>query len=197
MPMVPTAFAGLIVSNFAASDINGTGSVPLANAIATGIVSYLTSAPAIVQTIDVGTAGAGSGLGIGVEGVVPTEVAGAILGNLAAASIVGSATAPMVTAICNALSDTLATATVTTVNIGVGVGTGVGFLIGLDPGQLASQMIGLAPGFGLNGTAVTPMFTGIANGITDTLNGTTIVNVVIVGPPSIVPSGGTGIGFLS
>jgi len=196
MPMVPTEFAGLIVSNFAASGINGTGSVPLANAIANGIVTYLTSSP-LVQTVDVGTAGAGSGLGIGVTGVVPTAVTGAIVGNLAAVNIIGTAVTPMITAVCNALSDTLSLATVTTVNTGVGVGTGVGFLIGINPGALASQMIGLAPGFGLNGTAVTPMFTGIANGIADTLNGTAIVNVVIAGPPSPSPSGGTGIGFLS
>ncbi len=194
MAMVPTAFAGLIISNFAASGINGTGSIPLANGFATGIISYLVSQP-LVQTIDVGTLGSGTGVGIGVTGLVPTAIAGAILGNLSASGINGTATAPMVNALANALVDTLGLATINTINVGTGVGTGVGTLIGIDPGQLASQMTGAM--VGLAGTAMIPLITGVANGIADTLNGSAIVNVVIAGPPSPSPGAGTGTGFLS
>lgn len=192
MALVASALQGLLIAEFASSGILGTASPQLASALSQGITLNIL-AMAQVQTVDVGTAGAGVGsstvLGISAGILGPLMIA-----QFASAGMLGTFSAPLALAISKAFGTWFLTNQTVTVHAGVGLGAGVGKVIGLDPGSMGSQIKAFMAAAGLLGTFSPLLAQAVANSIVTHILATGIVATPIAGPPSIVPAGGTGFG---
>jgi len=192
MALVATALEGLLISQFASSGILGTSSPLLAKALSLGISTNIL-AMAQVTTVDTGTAGAGVGTST-VLGISAGILGPLMVGNFASVGMLGAFSAPLALAISQGFGIWFLTNQTTTVHAGVGLGVGTGKVIGLDPGSMGQMIQGFMASFGLLGTFSPLLAQAVALSIVTHILATGTVITPIAGPPSIVPSAGTGIG---
>lgn len=191
MALLPPAVTALVAANLAGVGVIGISQAQLSLGIGIGFAGYMVSAP-VVTTADVGTLGAGAGLGFGLV-LAPPALLSALQSSFTANGINGPSRQQIVTALSLAIPQALLTAQIVTADAGVGVGTGTVVSVLPVPAVSIPMMIAAFIGSGMIGTASARMATAIAQGIDQALpsgKGQT----VIVGPPSIVPGGGAGIG---
>lgn len=181
---------GLMQASLGGNGIIGISAPQMALALATGFVNYAVG-PLVATSVDVGTAGAGTGLSPTVILAAPA-VTGPLTGTLAAAGINGIARVSLANAIGLAVSQALVSAQVSTVNTGVGVGTGKVTLVP-NPAASAAAMTAAFAGLGLVGISAPGMAVAVAQGIDAGLPSALAI-VVIVGPPSTVSASGAGLG---
>lgn len=191
MPMDPATLTPIMTGALLANGLLGPSSPQLAAGLASGLSIYAQTA-ILVQTTDVGTLGAGKGTGIGV--IVPPAITASMLGSFSAAGMLGPMTPPLATAVATAFTLAFAQAGVNTVSAGVGVGAGKVTLIPSPGASVGIFMAGFTSA-GMVGVNVAQLAAAVANGLDMTLPSCTGV-VVIVGPPSILPGAGLGIGKL-
>jgi len=147
----------------------------------------------VVDTVDVGSVGSGTGVGVGII-LAPPVLIGSLTSAFEGAQIRGSLRQSLIVAISNAVSDTLKLALINTVNAGVGAGTGK---VTLVPNPTASVPLMVANFFGLAlvGVSSPVLASAIARGIDQVLP-SAIGVIAIAGTASPSPGIGTGIGKL-
>lgn len=191
MALLPPPVTGLLLANLVGHTILGISSAQLAIAVSSGFCSYMVSAP-VITTADVGTLGAGSGIGFGLV-VPPPSLSLSLRSAFEAHSIRGSNRDMLVEALAGALSQALLLAQIVTLDAGTAVGTGT--VVSVIPVPLVSipMMIASFIGSGLIGVASANLASAIAQGVDQALpqaRGQT----VIAGPSSPLPGGGIGLG---
>jgi len=192
MPVTSAITTPLFLANLASSALVGISTPQLALAVATGFEIYCGSG-LMVNSIDVGTLGAGAGLGVGMI-LAPPALIGSFTSTFAASGLLGIMAPSLIIALATSFSLVLAQAEVITVSAGVGVGTGVSSLIPNPASSLAAYTAGFAAA-GLVGLSSIQLITAISLGF-DTVAPTALGVVVIAGPPSILPGAGKGTGIL-
>lgn len=191
MPIKVPSTTAILKVNMASVGLIGSQQGQLASAIANGFVNYITSAVR-VATADVGILGGGTGIGPGLI-LSPPILISSLIGTFAGAGILGPLQIPLVTAIANSISQALLTAGIRSNHPSVGVGSGIVVtLVPNNPTHITS-MIQAFKAHKMQGAMSDPLATAIATGIDISLP-VSRGFVGIVGSPSIVPSGGVGIG---
>lgn len=192
MPLNAIVTTPIFLSMLTSNLIVGIQAPRLALALASGLEIYAGSGLK-VQSIDTGTAGSGIGTGIGVTITVPALVGG-FTASFASRSILGIMSPLMINALSLSFALIMQQGIVNTVSAGVGVGAGVTKLIPNPVASLAAFTAGFASA-GLTGPGLPPMISAIAQGF-DTAASTAVGVVAIAGPPSPIPSAGTGFGII-
>jgi len=192
MPHNASLLTTEINAQLSSSGLLGSNAISVAQACAKGYVQFMTTIVK-VTTVDVGTAGAGSGAGK-IVGALGPAFASACSGQAAANGLLGQSGAATCSAIGLACGNhTSALGQTTSSHVGVGAGFGNGVLIGSLPTAFFGLLMAEASSAGLLGTSVSNLFNAIANGIAP-LVPTAVVPTPIAGPPSIVPAAGSGFG---
>lgn len=183
----------LLTGYLGGGGVFGVSSPQLAAAISNGFCQYAISS-VVVNTVDVGSAGSGTGVGLGMV-LAPPVLVGSLTATFEGAQIRGPLRQSIITAIANAVSDTLRLALVNTVNVGVGAGTGKATLAP-NPAASVPLMITNFFGLALAGVSSPVLASAIANGIDQALPSATGV-IVIAGASGPSPGSGTGVGKLT
>lgn len=187
MPLTPVGLAGILVPSLVASAMIGTAVPQFALGVATGTTLYLQAAT--VETVDVGTAGAGVG---SLPLLVPQPLLlTSILSGMSAAGTLGQMAPLLAVGLANGLSTGLLQALIVTTHPSVGVGTGVVRIVGA--GSAVPQMIAGFASAGMTGTGATKEATAIGIGLDLTFGVFTIVTP-IAGAAAPSPSSGVGFG---
>ena len=192
MSLSAAALGSLIDTNLSGFGATGYNRTIFSNAVAAGIVMSIIGKS--FATLDVGSvAGSGSGSGVGLVGMNPTNMTGIAIGVMPTTGVNAN---PLMTAIMNAVVTHLTTATLTSTHAPVFAGTGT-VVTGSIPvsipemaGNIDSQL-GLAGAAGSNRTILS---TAIATGIVTEILASATGTVTITGSPSGPPSGGSGSG---
>ncbi len=191
MALVPPVVATTLLANFAGNTIIGISAVQLATAISAGWCSYMLAGP-VVSTADVGSLGAGAGLGFGLI-MSPGSLSQSLRSAFTSHGINGSHREPLIGALSAGLCQSLLLANIVTVNAGTGIGTGKIVSVLPVPAVSIPAMISSFVGVGLVGMSAFGLATAIAQGFDQALPAAQ-GQVVIVGPPSPFPGGGGGLG---
>lgn len=193
MPLLPPAMTALLNGYLAGAGFLGVSSPLLAAAISNGFIQYALSG-ITVNTIDVGTVGAGAGVGTGFSLPVPVLV-GSLTAALEGAQIRGVMKQPLISAVANAVSNTVRLALANTVHAGVGTGTGKVTLVP-NPAVSVPLMIANFSAVSLVGVSSPVLARAIAQGIDQAIP-STVGFVAIAGASGPSPGTGTGIGKVS
>lgn len=191
MPLLPATAIPIIQSNLLSNNIKGIASIRLATALANGFCSY--SQSIIVSTIDVGTIGSGSGIGLGVT-LTPAQLIKTLFDSFTANGISGIFKQRLIVAIASSFSSLLTNAQILTANVGVGVGTGKATLIpnsALSISMMTTNFIAA----NLVGISGPKLARAVAQGY-DLALPTAFGVVSITGGTGPSPGSGTGIGKL-
>ena len=191
MPMDPGTLTPIFLANLISVGLIGPSTIQLATGLANGTSIYANTAVQF-QSVDVGTLGAGVGLGAGV--VVPPAIVPAMIGSFTANGILGPFSIPTATGIAQGMQLSFALAVIQTVAAGVGLGAGVGFCIP-NPGASAGIFFAAFQAAGMLGPSTIQLASAVSAGL-DLVLPASIAPVAIVGPPNIIPGAGTGIGKL-
>lgn len=184
MPITPPNLTTSIAGGLVSSGLLGVAVPQLALGVATGVHLWLQQA--VVQTVDVGTLGAGTGT---LPFLVPAPMLiGALLANYPANSHIGPMAPLEATGLGNGLSIGFAQGLILTAHPGVGVGTGVARLVG--PPAFPSLVAGFASA-GMSGPGAAFKANAISMALV-TVFAAFQIPVPIVGPAS--PTGGSGVG---
>ena len=193
MSLDPSSISVIMKANLASNTIIGISSSQLALGIANGLSLYAISGMNAIS-VDVGTLGAGTGIGFGI--ILPTPV---LLTSMFSAfsgfGIVGVSASLIVNAISIGFTQSFALASINTVNPIVGIGSGV---ITITPNPEISS-VSFVSGFisaGIVGVSSAQLATAISVGLDAALPSAKGV-VAIVGSPSTIPSAGGGFGKVS
>ncbi len=153
----------------------------------TGVTLW--TASLTVVTTDVGTLGAG--VGLGPCAIPPSLLLPSLLSSLPSAGVKGVSMPSLATGLALGLSLAFTSqGVVTTIHPSVGAGTGICSFPG--PSAVPFMLSGFAAA-GLTGSSAVQMATGIGVGL-DVGFGAFSLPIVIVGPPSPSPSTGAGTG---
>lgn len=191
MPMDPGTLTPIMLANLVSAGMIGPSTIQLATGLANGLSIYATTTIQF-QSVDVGTLGAGVGLGAGI--IVPPAIVPAMIGSFLSHGILGPFSIPTATGIANGFQLCFALAVVQTVAAGVGLGAGVGFCIP-NPGASTGIFVAAFTSAGMIGPSAAQLAAACAFGL-DLVLPASIAPVAIVGPPNIIPGAGTGIGKL-
>jgi len=191
MPMDPGTLTPIMLLNLVSAGMIGPSTIQLATGLANGLSVYATTAIQF-QSVDAGTLGAGTGLGVGI--IMPPTIVPAMIGSFLGHGIIGPFSIPTATGIANGFQMSFALAVVQTVSAGVGLGAGFGFCIP-NPGASAGIFIAAFTSAGMVGPSAAQLASACAVGL-DIVLPTCVAPVVVVGPPNILPGAGTGIGKL-
>jgi len=191
MPMDPGTLTPVFLSQLISVGLIGPSTIQLATGLANGTSIYATTT-IIFQSVDVGTLGAGVGLGPGPT--VPPLIIPAMIGSFLSHGILGPFSIPTATGIANGMMLAFKLAIVQTVAAGVGLGAGVGFCIP-NSGASAGIFFTAFQAAGMLGPSTIQLASAVAVGL-DLVLPATIGPVAVVGPPNIIPGAGTGIGKL-
>jgi hypothetical protein len=192
MPLDPISVGALVRTGLLSAGAIGTGSGRLTLGLTNALCTYGKTAMN-VGTIDIGTAGAGKGIGIGV--LIPQSILfTALSGFLPGHGISGLSMPQIALGVSIGYSTALSTAIINTLHPSVGVGTGK---LQITPNTTAAVGIFTAAflSAGMTGTAAPRLATAIAKAL-DSVLPTAIGIIAIAGPPSIIPSSGIGSGKL-
>jgi len=192
MPLAPAVTMPMFLGCLISAGNIGVSAPKLALGLASGLSQYA-SGPLMVNSIDVGTAGVGTGQGVGMQLPSPAAI-GAMVSSLISGGIVGIASGPTGTGIAQGFVLALAQAKIATLSAGVGVGTGVARLV---PNSASIGIfIRAFQSAGMVGVQSVNMATAVARGF-DLAAIAATGQLAIVGPPSPSPGSGIGIGKLS
>lgn len=189
--ITPITFIPLLQSKFIANGLAGPSNIQLATGIANGFCSYVQTG-ITAKSIDAGSAGAGTGIGFGIN-LAFLVLSGSF--QLSFTPFTGPMKMNLITALSDAFSQVLLSANINTINTGVGTGGGT---VSLNPNPLVSvlAMTTNLSGFGMVGSQGVVLATAIAQGIDQALpSATGIIN--IVGTASPYAAVGVGIGKIS
>ena len=187
-PTIPIFQASLI-----ANGITGTGAVQLSSACSDGLQLYMSGAGCTTISIDVGTLGAGTGIGSGIilsQPSLSSTMASFFLGLLMSGSYGPSTADAIASGICNSLL----TAVVNTVNAGVGIGTGKIQCIPNGTGGVIFSGALLAAG--LSGSMAPSLGLAIGGALDASIASASGL-VVIAGSLSVYPGSGVGTSTVS
>jgi len=191
MPIDPGTTQPLFLSQLAANGLVGPGTPAFATGLATGFYQYLTTSIG-VHSIDVGTLGVGTGIGVGL--LLPESAILEVLEPmLSGFGILGQKTPDMANAIAAGISISLGAAIVQTANPTVGIGSGKVQLI--PEGTGATTFVEAFSAAGMLGSKSESLASAVGTSL-DALIALTLGVIVIVGTPSIVPSTGFGTGVI-
>ncbi len=181
MPLAPPALAGILIPALVASGQLGIAVPQLALGVGTGMCTMAKAST--VVSVDAGTAGAGVTL---IPFVVPQPLLlASLLAALPAAQIAG----PMMPLLANGLAMGMSQGFATgLVSITHTVGAGAGVAKFIPAGAIPAFQAGFAAA-GLTGQSSTKLATAIGQAM-NSLFGTYVFPVPILGPPSIVPLAG-------
>lgn len=192
MPMNPATLLPIMTANLISNGIAGSSVTQLASGLSNGLSQYATGSIR-VQTIDVGTVGAGVGTGFGI--IIPPSISTAMSGSFLANSLTGSYSLNLSNAIAQSFIQAFSLALISTTSPSVGIGSGKVILI---PNPSISTVIfyNAMVFAGMSGIHITQLASAIANGLDSVLPSANGV-VVITGSPSIYSSSGSGFGILA
>jgi hypothetical protein len=183
----------IFLSSLVGNGIVGSGVFQLAEGLASGLSDYCKSGIS-VQTIDAGTLGVGTGTGIGIIVPLPVIVA-AMQATFIAHGFIGPFAPLKANGISQGIVQSMILAQISTTHPTVGLGSGATILIP-NPSISLSSFKGGMEGSGMKGPKVPDLAAAVSEALDISL-ASSIGFVVIAGPPSIVPSSGTGNGTLS
>lgn len=189
MPIDPGTTTPIFIASLLSNGQIGPGIGQLAGGLALGLFQYA-QAGISVNSIDAGTLGAGTGIGPSI--ILPSPILQtALLASFVGHGIIGPMMPAQVNAIATGVSAALALAIVQTLDPLVGVGAGKLQLIPNGTGSAIFAAAFLESG--LAGPQSSKLATAVGLGL-DAVIAAAIGVLAIVGPPSIIPSGGLGIG---
>lgn len=192
MPLAPAVTFPMFLGCLVSAGNLGVSAPKLAMGLAQGLSQYA-SGPLVVTSNDVGTAGVGTGQGLGMQ-LPPPAVIGAMVASLNSSGIVGIASVPTGVGIAQGFVLALAQARISTISAGVGAGTGVARLV--PNGASVGIFIRAFQSAGMVGVQSVTMATAVARGF-DIAAVSAVGQLIIAGPPSPSPASGVGIGKLS
>jgi hypothetical protein len=182
-----------LMAQLSAVGIIGKDAFKLAAYISKAYAAFLKTVA--ITSVDVGTVGVGSGIGL-IVGPLPATYPTAILAQCAAVGLVGTFTPMMATAVGIALgTHTVTMGMVSSVHPTVGVGTGIGTIVGAVPPTFLGLLMAESSAAGLVGQGTLKFNQALANAIPPALTAS-VVSIVIAGPPSPSPSTGVGSGSI-
>jgi len=183
----------LFLKELPVNALTGVSAPLLASGLTTGISNYLLSGITI-QTFDSGTVVPGTpGAGTGTISLNPLNLFAELIKEFPANLIAGISVLPISNAISMATSNSLSLASVSSIHPSVTAGTGAGSAVP----SAAYPYISL----GLKSVAFTGVLAesfslAVARALESSLS-SSVVNVVIAGPPSTTPGTGIGTGRLT
>lgn len=187
MPLGPST-TPIFQASFAANGLVGTGITQLSSACSDGLQLYMSGAGCTTISIDAGTLGAGTGIGIGI--ILSQPLLSATMTSFFLSLLIGGTYGPSTAdAISTGIRNSLLIATINTVNAGVGIGTGKVQCI--PNGTGGAVFSGALLAAGLSGS-MTPSLGQAIGGALDASIASAFGFVVIAGPPSPLPGGGVG-----
>jgi len=189
MPIGPGTTLPIFTAALLANGLVGSGTKQLAAGLAMGLFQY-TQTGVIVTSIDVGTFGAGTGIGPSIV-LLPTILLPAMTDSFIGHGIVGPFMPAQANACAYGISAALALAVVETVNPLVGVGAGKLQLIPNGTGSVIFPQAFTQSG--ATGSMSAKMASAIGLAL-DAVIASAIGIIAIVGIPSIVPGAGLGNG---
>lgn len=187
MPATPAGISGLVSANLASVGMLGMDIPKIALGIGIGVSGWV--AQIVVQTADVGTAGAGSGGPVPVV-IPPATMLGNIQTGFGSATLIGQFAPAFATGIANGLTQAFLQALVKTTHAGVGTGSGVAKFIA--PPATPSIAGGLSSA-GVIGQFAAQLAAAVGVGL-DTTFASLVIPVPIVGSGSPTAATGTGVG---
>ena len=186
MPLTPPGVAGVMIPALVAAAQIGIAVPQYALGIATGVTIF--AQQSTVTSVDTGTLGAGV---TALPLLVPQPLLlASILAGYAATGTVGVMAPLNALGVANGLALGFLQGLIVMTHPGVGVGAGVAKVIAV--GAVPAMIAGFAAA-GMVGIGATKMATAIGIGLTICF-ATFVMPVPILGPPSIVPGAGVGIG---
>jgi hypothetical protein len=186
-PTVPI-FEGFFISH----GMTGVGMSQLAVGCATGLQLYMTGGCTVIS-IDVGTLGVGSGIGLGM--FLPGPLLTGIMSSLFVASLIAGPFSPITAeAISFGISSSLLTANISTINAGVGIG--VGKVQCIPNGTGGTLFTSALISSGMTGSSIPSLGQAIGGALDSSISSAQGI-VAIVGSPNILPSAGVGFGQIS
>lgn len=193
MPIQSAVTTPVFLASLVANAIAGISSPQMASGLAIGLEIYASSGLK-AGTINVGTLGVGSGLGQGFF-VSPAAFSAAFSASFAAFGILGVMAPMKINALSIAFSQCFSRASIVTISPTVGVGSGVVTAITNPAASLSAFATGMSAA-GMHGVSMVQLVSAVSVGLDQgLLSG--IGSVAIVGPPSIAPGSGPGIGIFS
>lgn len=192
MPLGPPTIP-IFEAFFISHGMIGVNAAQLATGCANGLQLYMSGAGCTTISIDVGTLGAGTGIGFGI--FLPGPLLVGVMSSLFVGSLIGGPFSPITAeAISLGISSSLSTAIINTVNAGVGIGAGKIQCIPNGTGGALFTAAFIASG--MTGSMI-PSLGQAVGGALDSVISSALGVVAIVGPPNILPGGGIGFGTVS
>lgn len=187
MPVTIPGIVGAVSPNLLAVALIGTDVPKLSLGVANGTANWVSQIT--VQTVDAGTAGAGSGGPLPV--VVPTPLLqGAMTAGFSSNGLLGIFSPLLITGLTNGLVLAFAQMLIKTTHAGVGTGSGVATF------RAPPASVAMVAGFksaGMVGDATERMANAVGLAL-DTTFASLVIPVPIVGSASPVGASGTGVG---
>jgi len=182
-------FMGALIPNLLSVTMIGTGIPKYARGVALGLQQWVPQVR--VTTVDTGTAGVGKNVPLPV--VVPQPVLYAnLLAGMLAQKQAGVFMPPFIAGLTNGLVLCFAQVVISTTNPSVGVGGGIAKF---SAPPAAQSMISGFLQAGMVGDQAIKKAKAVATGLDRTF-AILVLPIVIVGPPSLSPSAGSGFGSL-
>lgn len=189
MPATTPGFMGALIPNLISAAMIGTGLPKYARGVALGLQQWI---PRIrINTVDTGTLGAGKSTPLPIIVPQPLLYANLIAG-MVAQKQVGVLMPVFAAGLANGLVLCFAQNLINTTHPSVGAGVGVAKF---SAPPAAKSMISGFQQAGMTGDQATKKAKAVAMGL-DLTFAILVLPVVIVGPPSLAPSAGTGFGGL-
>lgn len=186
MPITSASVAGLVAANLASTGNAGIAVSLLAAGVGNGVSMW--TPQIVVMTVDVGSAGVGSG------GPIPVVVPGSLVATMTTAFVsfqVRGVAGPQIAAgIANGLIQAFLQGIIKTTHAGVGVGSAVATFRAPPAGP---SMVAGFKSAGLLGTFAEPMALAIGSAL-DTTFASLVIPLPIVGSASPTGASGTGVG---
>jgi len=189
MPVTIPGVVGVLFPNLVATGNIGTGVPQLTSGVANGVVQW--TPQIVVQTVDSGTLGVGSGGPMPVI-LPPPILLGAMTVGFASFDILGIMSPLLILGLTNGLVLAYAQALIKTTHAGVGSGTGVATFRAPPAGPIFITGFKAA---GMKGQATEKLALAIGQAL-DVAFASLVMPVPIVGAASPVGGGGVGFGNL-
>jgi hypothetical protein len=189
MPVTVPGIMGAVLPNLVSVAMIGTGTPKYSKGVALGVSYWIPKVK--VNTVDVGTAGAGKNVPLPL--VVPPQLLYAnILVGMTANGLAGILMPVFALGLANGLAMAFAQMLVSTNHPTVGVGAGVAKFSG--PPAYSSILQGFKDA-GMDGDKLPKKAKALGMAL-DVTFASLLLPVAIVGPPSISPGGGSGFGSI-
>lgn len=191
MAINPATTLPIFQAGLTANGLVGTGATQLSDGLSSGLFTYITTGVTVIS-IDAGTLGVGTGVGIGIV-LSESVVLQVLVPFMAGEGIFGIMSFPLANAIAFGVSSSLILGQISTINPLVGVGAGKVQLIPNGSGAAIFESCFKAAG--LAGASASNLATAVGSAL-DTVIAFAVGVVAIVGVPSIIGSAGVGSGTI-